>query len=159
MATVANPYVNLELKFPSQHSEDLKKYTSRFKGDDGEAKDIDRSPFERYVDFWWAAIGVGVAEGRTSSTDDSDKFVTGVVLSQDPWRITHLELLAVAHTGSTDVLNKPGEIIEIANGYAATGVPIMVELLLKKSEPIWDVTNHLKKLVIAQQPSTIVTSE
>ena len=37
-------------------------------------------------------------------------------------------------------------MIEIANGYAATGVPILVELLLKKSEPIWDVSNHLRKL-------------
>src|SRR5690348_4936161 len=102
MAATANPYVNLELKIPSQFSEDFKKYTSRFKAEDGSVKDIDRSPFDRYVDFWWAAIAVGVAEGRVSGTEDAEKFVTGVVLSQDPWRITHLELLAIAHTKSTE---------------------------------------------------------
>jgi len=123
-SAIANPYVNLLLKIPAQYSEDFKKYTSTFKAEDGANKDIDRSPFDRYVDFWWAAIGVGVSEGRMSSTEDAEKFVTGVVLSQDPWRITHLELLAIAHTGSPDVIGKPGEVIEIANGYAATGVDV-----------------------------------
>jgi hypothetical protein len=156
---IANPYVNLELKIPSQYSEDFKKYTSRFKSEDGSAKDIDRSPFDRYVDFWWAAVGVGVCEGRVSNTDDSEKFVTGVVLSQDPWRITHLELLAIAHNGSPDVISRPGEVIEIANGYAATGVPILVELLLKKSEPIWDVSNYVRKLAASQQPEAAAASE
>src|SRR4051812_22407695 len=152
MASIANPYANLELKIPNQYSEDFKKYTSRFKSEDGSVKDIDRSPFDRYVDFWWAAIGVGVSENRTSNTDDSEKFVTGVVLNQDPWRITHLELLAIAHTGSAEVITRPGEVIEIANGYAATGVPILVEILLKKSEPIWDVSTSLRKLAASQQP-------
>jgi hypothetical protein len=153
-AAIANPYVNSELKIPKQYFEDVKKYTSRFKSEDGTTKDIDRSPFDRYVDLWWAAIGVGVCEGRVSSTEDSEKFVTGVVLSQDPWRITHLELLAIAHTGSPDVVGRPGEVIEIANGFAATGVPLLVEILLKKSEPIWDVSNYFKKIALAQDPET-----
>jgi hypothetical protein len=154
-----NSAADIELKIPSQYSEDFKKYTSRFKSEDGSAKDIDRSPFDRYVDFWWAAIGVGVCEGRVSNTEDSEKFVTGVVLSQDPWRITHLELLAIAHTGSPNVIGRPGEVIEIANGYAATGVPILVEMLLKKSEPIWDVSNYLRKLAASQQPEAAAVSE
>jgi hypothetical protein len=158
-ASIANPYVNLELKIPNQYSEDFKKYTSRFKSEDGSVKDIDRSPFDRYVDFWWVAIGVGVCEGRISNTGDSEKFVTGVVLTQDPWRITHLELLAIAYTGSPDVIGRPGEVIEIANGYAATGVPILVEILLKKSEPIWDVSNYLRKVMVLQQPESAVVSE
>jgi hypothetical protein len=157
--TFANPYVNLELKIPSQYSEDFKKYTSRFKSEDGSTKNIDGSPFDRYVDFWWAAIEAGVCEGRVSNIDDSEKFVTGVVLSQDPWRITHLELLAIAHAGSPDVISRPSEVIEIANGYAATGVPILVELLLKKSEPIWDVSKYLRDLVESQQPGAAAASE
>jgi hypothetical protein len=158
-AAVANPYANLELKIPARFSDDVEKYTVRFRPEDGSPKDIDRSPFDLYVDFWWAALGVGVAEGRVSTTEDLKKFVTGVVLNQTPWRITHLELLAIAHTGSADVVGKPGEVIEIANGYAATGAPILVEILLKNSKPIWDVSNHLKKLARAQQPDTVAVSE
>jgi hypothetical protein len=158
-AAIANPYVNLELKIPKRYFEDIEKYTSRFKSEDGSAKDIDRSPFDLYVDFWWVAICVGVCEGRVSDTEDLKKFVTGVVLSQDPWRITHLELLAIAHTGSADVIGRPGEVIEIANVYAATGVPILVEILLKKSEPIWDISNYLKNLAESQQAETAAVSE
>jgi len=120
---------------------------------------IDHSPFDRYVDFWWAAIGVGVSEGRVTKNDDAEKFVTGVVLSQDPWRLTHLELLAIAHTGSSEVIGRPGEVIEIANGYAATGIPILVDILLKKSEPIWDVSNYLQNLAVLQQPDAGANSE
>lgn len=149
-AGIANPYSNLELKIPKRYLEEFQKYTSRFKSEEGEAKDIDRSPFSRYVDFWWAAIGVGVCEGRTSPIDEAHKFVTGVVLSEDPWRITHLELLAMAHTGSPEVLIRPGEVVEIANGYAATGIPLLVEKLLPKLEPIWDVSNYLKELALSQ---------
>ena len=159
MPAIANPYINSELKIPSQYLEDFKKYTTRFKSEDGSAKDFDRSPFDRYVDFWWAAIGVGVCEGRVDSPENAVKFITGVVLSQDPWRITHLELLAIGHTGSPDVIGRPGEVIEIANGFAATGIPILVEMLLKKSEPIWDVSNYVKKLVESQQPKTGASSE
>ena len=158
-AATANPYINLELKIPKQYFEDFEKYTSRFKAEDGSAKDIDRSPFDLYVDFWWVAIGVGVCEGRVSNTEDLKKFVTGVVLSQDPWRITHLELLAIAYTGSPDVIGRPGEVIEIANGYAAIGVPILVEMLLKKSEPIWDVSNCLRKFAESHQPEVAAASE
>lgn len=159
MAAAANPYVNHDLKIPKQYFEDIEKYTSRYRSEDGSTKDIDRSPFDRYVDFWWEAIGVGVCEGRVSDTADSKKFVTGVVLSQDPWRITHLELLAIAHKGSVEVVGKPGEVIEIANGYAATGMPILVEILLKKSEPIWDVSNYLRKLAASLQPEAATASE
>lgn len=159
MPAIANPYVNHDLKFPEQHKDDLEKYTSRYRSEDGSTKDIDRSPFDRFVDFWWAAIGVGVCEGRISDTGHSKKFVTGVVLSQDPWRITHLELLAIAHKGSADVVGKPSEVIEIANGYAATGAPIIVEILLKKSEPIWDVSNYLRKLAASQQTEGTAPSE
>lgn len=151
---VANPYVNLDLKIPKQYLEDFQKYTSTFKSEEGSSKDIDRSPFNRYVDFWWAAVGVGVCEGRPSSIDRPHTFVTGVVLSQDPCRITHLELLAIAHTGSTDVLGRPGEIIEIANGYAATGIPLLLDKLLPKLEPIWDLSNYLKQVALSQSQPT-----
>lgn len=158
-AAVANPYANIELKIPSQYSEDFRKYTSRGKTEEGVNKDIDRSPFALYVDLWWTSICVGISLGRLSDTDNSEKFVTGVVLNQDPWRITHLELLAIAHTGSTNVIGKPSDVIGIANGFAATGVPILVEILLKKSEPIWDVSNYLKKLAVGQLTETLAISE
>jgi hypothetical protein len=143
---IANPYVAYELRIPKQYLEDFQKYTMTFRSEEGTPKDIDRSPFQRYVDFWWAAIGVGVREGRTSPIERPHKFIEGAILSQDPWRIIQLDLLAIAHTGSADVLRSPGDVVDIANGYAATGIPLLVEKLLPKLEPIWDVSNFLRDL-------------
>ena len=146
MATqIANPYANLDLKIPKRYLEEFQTYTMTMRSDDGRPKDVDRSPFDRYVDLWWAAIGVGVCEGRLSEIDEAHKFVTGVVLNQEPWRIIHLELLAIGHTGSVEVLKQPGKIIDIANGFAATGIPLLVDELVRKLEPIWDVSKHLRE--------------
>ena len=143
---VANPYANLELKIPKRYLEHFQTYTMTSRTDEGEAKDVDRAPFDRYVDFWWAAIGVGVREGRYGDLHDPHKFVTGVVFNQEPWRIIQLDLLAIGTTGSTDILKTPGQVIEIANKYAATGIPLLVEELLRKPNPIWDVSKYLKSL-------------
>lgn len=145
MATqIANPYANLELRIPKRYLEEFQMYTMTMRGADGSAKDIDRSPFDRYVDLWWAAIGIGVREGRLSEVNEAHKFVTGVVLNQEPWRIIHLELLAIGHSGSTEVLKQPGRVIDIANGFAATGIPLLVDELVRKLEPIWDISNYLR---------------
>ena len=143
---IANPYANLNLLVPEAHRSNLEQFSSRFTSDEGEKKDIDRSPFARYVDFWWAAIGVGYREGRLTDSSSTHKFVTGVIFNSDPWRIIHLELLAIAHTDSTDVLKTPGKVIDIANGYAATGLPLLVEKLVAKVEPIWDLSNYLRDI-------------
>ena len=128
-------------------------YTRTMRTEEGAAKDVDRAPFDRYVDFWWAAIGVGVREGRMTELEDAHKFVTGVVLNQEPWRIIQLELLAIGQTGSTDVLKQPGQVIDIANRHAATGIPLLVEELVRKLEPIWDVSNYLRNQCVEDQPA------
>jgi len=150
---IANPYANLELKIPKRYLEQFQTYTMTKRTEDGAAKkDADRAPFDRYVDFWWASMGVGVLEGRMSGLEDSHKFVTGVVLNQEPWRIIQLELLAIGQTGSTDVLKQPGQVIDLANRYAATGIPIVVDELIRKLDPIWDVSNYLRNRCLEGQP-------
>jgi len=141
---IANPYANLYLKIPKRYLEAFQTYTMTTRTEEGKPKDVDRAPFDRYVDLWWASIGVGVQEGRTSELADPHNFVTGVVLNQEPWRIIQLELLAIGQTGATDILKQPGQVIDIANRYAATGIPILVEELVRKLEPIWDVSNYLR---------------
>ena len=56
-AGAANPYVNLDLKIPKEHLEDVQKYTSTFTGEGGAPKDVDPSPFNRYVDFCFGDTG------------------------------------------------------------------------------------------------------
>ena len=144
---VANPFANLELKIPRKYHEDFQSFTMSGASGNGEKKDSDRSPFERYVDFWWAAIGVGYREGKVTELLDSQKFVTGVVFNNDPWRIIELQLLAIGYSGGTDILKSPGDVIGIANGFAATGIPLLCEELQRKLINIWDVSCFIKNKI------------
>src|ERR1700761_4428029 len=115
MAAVANPYANLQLRIPKREYEAVRRFTTTFRPEDGSDPNIDQSPFGRYIDLWWAALIIGVREGRRSKQVDWHDFAIGLVLNQDPWRIRQLELLALAEEGSTDVLDDPGRVISIAN--------------------------------------------
>lgn len=147
MATVANPYANLPLRIPEDEWTAVRRFTTTFRPEDRARPDIDRSPFDRYVDLWWAALCVGVREGRRSVSPRWHDFVTGVVLNQDPWRIRHLELIALAETNDPAILEEPGKIIAMANEYAATGIPVLIDTMTGQTEPIWAVTKYFRTVV------------
>ena len=90
-----------------------------------------RTPFPRQVDLWWYAFGTGVVEGRRTPLPKRDllvKFNDGGVLETDPWRITHLELLALAEEGQAAATNA-STVVHIANEYAITGCGILTNSL------------------------------
>ena len=149
MVAIANPYVNAPLRIPEHEWDAVRRLTTTFRPDDGTRPDIDRSPFENYVDLWWAALCLGVREGRKSVPQRWHEFVTGVVLNQDPWRIRHLELVALAEEGPT-VLDEPGKVITIANQYAATGIGVLIDTMTGQTEPIWALTSFLRSIVEGQ---------
>lgn len=146
MAAVANPYANLQLQIPEREWDAVRRFTSTFKPEDGSKPDIDRAPFDRYVDLWWAALVIGVREGRRSKPSEFHNFVTGVVFNQDPWRIRQLELLALAEAGTTDILDEPGKVITMANEYAATGIGVLIDQMTGQTEPIWAVTRLFRSM-------------
>lgn len=146
MVAVANPYANLQLRIPELEWEAVRRFTTTFRPEDGSEPNIDQSPFNRYVDMWWAALLVGVREGRRSKPAEWHDFTPAVVFNQDPWRIRQLELLAVAEAHSTDVLDDPGKVISMANEYAATGIEILVDRMTGQTEPIWAVTSAFQSM-------------
>ena len=107
-------------------------------------------PFARYIDIWWLAMCVGIQDGRRTAVkaDKWHQFArAGEVLPSNPWRIFQLQLLAVGITKSTDILSKPGELISMANEYAATGLPILLDEMLGSQVPIWAMTKFLSKRI------------
>ena len=146
MVAVANPYANLQLRIPEHEWEAVRRFTTTFRPEDGSDPNIDQSPFNRYVDLWWAALIVGVREGRRSKPLEWHDFTPAVVFNQDPWRIRQLELLALAEAGNTDVLDDPGQVISMANEYAATGIGILIDQMTGQTEPIWAVTSLFRSM-------------
>ncbi|MCB1002901.1 MAG: hypothetical protein KDB35_01825 [Acidimicrobiales bacterium] len=125
-----NPFANLDLHFPKAYWEDVKRYTTT-QGGDGDTS-VESSPFKRYVDLWAAAIAVGAQEGAYVWIADKDakhRFIQGSVLQGDLTRIEFLQLLAIGHSEDPYVVKDSRKVIEIAEAYAAGGLPILMEWL------------------------------
>jgi hypothetical protein len=138
MVAVVNPYGSQDLFIDVDVSKRIGDFVSR--------SEKDGKPFARQVDAWWLAIGLGVHMGyRNKLPGETVKFNDGGILSTDPWRITHLELLALAEEGES-VLGKPVQVIRIASEYANTGFPWLIEQLLGQAEPTLTLMNRLAEV-------------
>ncbi len=140
MPDIVNRYASLDLFVDRRAHQIMTDLVSR--------SDNDARPFSRQVDLWWTAIGIGVQAGRRSplpSPEDRVKFNTAAILSSDPWRITHLELLALAEEGP-EVLASPNRVIHIASEYAASGLKWIVDHLVGEVEPTLTLMNRLDEL-------------
>ena len=143
--TLISGLQNQYLRFPSEHYENVRRFSMT--GQQSErVKNRDNIPFDRYVDIWWLAMCIGVREGRRTKLNKGNwhQFaLAGEILPSNPWRIFQLKLLAVGVTGNTEVLSKPGKLISMANEYAATGLPILLNALLGSKVPIWAITDFM----------------
>ena len=143
---------NQDLRIPLSEYEAVKRFTMTQTGDEGR-KDPDQSPFNRYVDLWWAALCIGAQEGKRTTPTKWHTFVrAGEVLPSNPWRIFQLQLLGLGFTESTEILRRPGELITLANELAATGLPLLIEEMVGKGIPIWEVTDFLMNRVSVPEP-------
>lgn len=133
---VMNPYASQDLLISAENSDRIGSFVARA-GD---------KPFTRQVDAWWIAVLAGVRMGiRTELASRTVKFNDGGVLGSDPWRITHLELLALAEEG-VEVLQRPAQVVRIATEYANTGFDWLFTQLIGESEPALTLTNRLGDL-------------
>ena len=104
-----------------------------------------RAAFPRQVDLWWYALGIGVIEGHRTPLPERDqlvKFNDGGILESDPWRTTHLEMLALAEEGQTAATNA-STVVQIANEYAITGCSALTDSL----RGVVDPQSHLLRLI------------
>ena len=139
---VYNPFLNNSLRFPERHWADVQKYTTTGVPN----PDPDRRPFRRYIDIWWAGMCIGILEEQLTKVpaNECHTFSPGSILSSDPWRIIHLQLLAVGLTESRTILDDPSAIVQMANDYAATGLPLLFDRMNNTPEPIMAASEFLR---------------
>ena len=135
MTTAVNPYAAIDLFLPEKVHQRVDSLVSRV--------ETEPRPFACQVDLWWAGIALGVKSGsRTPMGDKPVKFNTGVIFNSDPWRITHLALLALSSEGE-EVLESPSQVIRIASEFANTGLQWIIDALLGEAEPTLSFMNQI----------------
>ena len=151
-----NPFANLDLHIPVAYREEVKRFTTT-QGGDGDTS-VESSPFVRYVDLWAAAVAVGAEMGAYVTLDDKDskhRFIQGSVLQGDLTRIEFLQLLAIGHTGDPYVVKDSRKVIEIAEAYAAGGLPVLMEWMSGGVQsPMLGLTKQLIRYLNELAPQT-----
>lgn len=112
---------------------------------------VDRSPFRRKVDLWFAGLSIAARkqlEPTSLKKKESAQFITGEIFNgENNWRIHLIMLVSIAVDGKLEVIQDPSRMIDIANGLAAAGVEHIVEMLREGDQtPIWNLSEALDLL-------------
>ena len=141
-----NHFAGINLVYPAEQREHYEKFCQT-----GARSSVDRSPFPRMVDFWFA--GLSIAAGREMKPTDlsgqnTSNFITGAIFDRDSWRVQAVMLAAIAVDDTVEVVGNPNRMMTIANGLAAAGVPLIVEMLEDgDQEPIWNLSEALSDIL------------
>jgi hypothetical protein len=119
------------LRVPANLRERVHRYVRQHQGG---ALIAEQAPFRRQLDLWALGMAVACAQGLQprdgSPSEWGTKFVDtrGVQLSEDLAQL--LVTVAAADFGIQDPrLSDPVEIMELANRYAAVGLPVVLDWL------------------------------
>lgn len=132
-----NRYAAIEFYIPKAIHENLDYLLAR-----GESHSL---PFSRQIDLWWAGLCIGLKLGEQASMPaEVSKFAQGTILSSDPWRITHLDLIALS-LGGPEMLESPAEIVRAASEYANAGMRHLADALLGTPDPALTFLNWVEE--------------
>ena len=134
---------NLDLQIPAECLGDVQRFTITGRG--GKGTNRDDVPFVRYVDIWWMGLCIGIQEERRTTPTEWHTFVrAGEIMASDPWRMMQLQLMVAGATQSTDILFHASKMISVANEYAATGLPQVINEMRGSRIPIWAITSFVE---------------
>ncbi len=141
-----NPFASMDLIAPKTQRDVYDRYcqTSR-------QASVDRSPFPRMVDLWFAGLSFAVRkelELVNLSKQETFTFIQGSIFDRDSWRFQTVMLIAIAVDDDVQVVENPRRMMTIANGLAAAGVPHIARMLQDgKDDPIWNLSDAIDELL------------
>jgi len=123
-----NPFAGADIMVPEDYRQYFDTYVQK---KDGKAAQPVHQPFARNIDMWFFALCLAVKKGLKPTTHSGKtyKAAEGVVLNSDSWRPVALVLLAIAETNDIGIVERPGDMLRIAAGYALAGLPELLTLL------------------------------
>lgn len=164
-----NPFQQAELRIPEGQANDTEtiqqafgRLSRTFTGT-GVKPDPEDRPFDRYVDLWMLAVCLGareVARGHpiVRLGGKGHRFAHGAIFQGDTARIELLEMLAIALANDPRAIENKKGVIDLANDLAATGIPVLFEMLEGHGKALWNVIHNLTEAVTAAKADSAVGS-
>ena len=141
-----NPFVNMNLISPITQRDDYDLYCQA-----GRRTKVNVSPFPRKVDLWFAGLSLAARKNLKSidlTKQETVDIISGSIFNTDGWQAQAIMLMAITVDGNLEVVLKPRQMMDIANGLAAAGVPHIVKMLKKGPQtPIWNLSDAFEKLL------------
>lgn len=144
-----NPFQNMQIISLETQREDYDEYCQSGKS----RVSVERSPFPRKVDLWFAGLSlaalknlepIDLKEKKKKTVD----IISGDIFNTDGWQAQAIMLIVIAVKGNLEIVLKPREMMDIANGLAAAGVPHIVKMINEgPQEPIWNLSVAFEKLL------------
>lgn len=151
-----NPFGNMQIISPISQRSDYDQFCQA-----GQSTKPDESPFPRKVDLWFAGISLAARKHLEPIDLKKEKtvdIISGDIFNTDGWQAQAIILITIAVTDNLEIVLKPREMMDIANGLAAAGVPHIVKMLNDGSQtPIWNLSDAFEKLLqtdtVTEEPS------
>jgi len=144
-----------DLKYPEIYHDEVVKFSQTKHADDEVIINRQENPFSRYVDLWFLSVCLGAnsVELENYPSAEMHKFHDGSILTRDPWRIDMLAALAIGYTRNPEIIDIPKAVINLANNFAASGMPLLLDMLNDELEienfstPIWKLSRRMNILL------------
>ena len=148
-----NPFASSQLVYPEEQREHYQRYCAT-----GAGRDADERPFPRMVDLWFAGLCAAARLKVPSASLTGRRTVNMIQGSifdgEDAWRVQVIRLISLGRQDDLEALDSPSQMISMANGLAAAGVPLIVDMLSEgKQPPIWNLSDAVDELIAQNAPS------
>ena len=122
-----NPFQSYNIEYPKKYSNPVKSFCKTA----GQNESEEYAPFPRQVDLWYFCFLYAVNRNLEPSLDkeQSTNITAASILSNDAYRIAHIQLVYLAKTESLVELVNHRAAMDYANQMAAAGMPYVLQLL------------------------------
>lgn len=123
-----NPFAGQDVVISEDFREKINSYVQRREGKNASPL---HQPFKLNVDIWFFSVMLAQQKTLkpTKLSSKTYKAAEGVALASETWRPTALTLLAISESNEPEIIDRPSDMMKIANSFANAGFPALFSIL------------------------------
>ncbi|MFV7770149.1 hypothetical protein [Shewanella marisflavi] len=140
-----NIFAQYQIEMPKVYQEKIKTFVST--GSNSQSRE--NAPFDRQIDFWFMALCLAFEKGLTPTKEkDTYNAITAEILSRNSYRISQIQMIALATTKDPNILLEPKKMLDVCIALANSGIPTLLSILSDtEATPLWNIYYELEDMV------------